>query len=203
MRRPALRWLLAATCGALLIAAAGGLLRAPQRTASAAEAEKPAASAEDFATQADAAVDSGLKYLAAHQLEDGSFDGGAKNNTAVASLCIMAFLAKGYTPGTGPYGDVIDKGIDFVLGSQRDNGLLLGKQIGSGPMYSHSISTLFLSEVSGMVDPDRQKRIDECCRARWRSSWPPRRSRSRPATREAGATTRTAATATSPAPAGR
>ena len=26
-------------------------------------------------------------------------------------------------------------------------------------MYAHNISTLFLSEVSGMVDPERQKRI--------------------------------------------
>ncbi len=47
-----------------------------------------------------------------------------------------------------------------MLGSVRDNGLLLGTQIGSGPMYSHAISTLLLSEVSGMVDPERQKRID-------------------------------------------
>ncbi len=160
MRRAALSWLLAVACAALLTVVAAACCASRSATA-AAEAEKPAASPEEYAPQADEAVDAGLEYLAAHQLADGSFDGGAKDNTAIASLCLMAFLAKGYTPGTGPYGDVINKGIDYVLGSQRDNGLLLGVQIGSGPMYSHSISTLFLSEVSGMVDPDRQKRIDD------------------------------------------
>ena len=128
--------------------------------ATAAEAEQPAKSLDEYGDDAEKAINSGLDYLAAHQTDNGSFDGGAKDNTAITSLCIMAFLAKGYTPGVGPYGDVINKGIDFVLDHVRDNGLLLGVQIGSGPMYSHSISTLFLSEVSGMVDPDRQKRID-------------------------------------------
>jgi hypothetical protein len=32
---------------------------------------------------------------------------------------------------------------------------------GEGRMYSHSIATLFLSEISGMVDEERQRRIDE------------------------------------------
>ena len=27
-------------------------------------------------------------------------------------------------------------------------------------MYSHAIATLFLTEVSGMVDPERQKKVD-------------------------------------------
>jgi hypothetical protein len=30
----------------------------------------------------------------------------------------------------------------------------------NGRMYSHNIATLMLSEVSGMVDPERQARID-------------------------------------------
>ena len=159
MRRPTAGRVLAAVCAALMLLTAGPLQSA-QRRARAAEEAAPAPSPEEYAAQAEKSVDHGLVYLAAHQIEDGSFDGGAKGNTAVTSLCIMAFLAKGHTPGVGPYGNVIDKGIDFVVGSVRDNGLLLGTQIGSGPMYSHSISTLFLSEVSGMVDPERQKHID-------------------------------------------
>ena len=82
-------------------------------------------------------------------------------NTGVTSLGVMAFLAKGYTPGTGPYGPVINRGVDFVLAGQKPNGLLIGKTASHGPMYSHTISTLMLSEVSGMVAPSRQRKIDK------------------------------------------
>ena len=46
-----------------------------------------------------------------------------------------------------------------MLGHQDRNGLYVAGHAGSGPMYAHNISTLFISEVSGMVDPERQKRI--------------------------------------------
>ena len=106
----------------------------------------------------DAAVDAGLEYLAKAQLADGSFEGMPKCN-AVTALSIMAFLAHGYSPGLEPYGDTINRGIDSILGSQQPDGTLIGP--GGGNMYSHNIATLMLSEVSGMVDTERQKRVDE------------------------------------------
>ncbi|MFW6061693.1 MAG: prenyltransferase/squalene oxidase repeat-containing protein, partial [Planctomycetota bacterium] len=51
-------------------------------------------------------------------------------------------------------------GLDFVLDSQQESGLLVGEQKSHGPMYGHCIAALLLSEVSGMVDPARQERID-------------------------------------------
>ncbi len=108
----------------------------------------------------DKAIDKALAFLAKNQNKEGVFRSGLGNNTAVTSLAVMAFLAKGYTPGTGPYGDVIDRGIDAVLSTQDAKGMLVGQPT-HGPMYSHCITTLMLSEVSGMVDPERQKRIDE------------------------------------------
>jgi hypothetical protein len=72
----------------------------------------------------------------------------------------MAYLSKGHLPTEGPYVEVLNRCIDFVLGSQRGNGLFEKGHAGSGPMYAHNISTLFLSEVSGMVDPARQDRIE-------------------------------------------
>ncbi|KPK61900.1 MAG: hypothetical protein AMK73_07370, partial [Planctomycetes bacterium SM23_32] len=81
-------------------------------------------------------------------------------NTGITSLCVMAFLAKGCTPGTSPHGEVVNRGIDFVLGSRQENGTLVGPGRSHGPMYSHAIATLLLSEVSGMVDAERQERID-------------------------------------------
>ena len=109
--------------------------------------------------EVDKAIDCGLTYLAQKQAKDGSFPGGHGKTTGIVSLCGMAFLAKGYTPGQGPYGETINKCIDYVMNHvDRRNGYM-GK-VGGGRMYSHCIATLFLSEVSGMMDPVRQKRID-------------------------------------------
>ena len=105
----------------------------------------------------DEAVDKALAYLAKTQHAEGYWPSAyAKGNTAPTGLAVMAFLAKGYTPGCGPYGETINKGIDFVLASRQPNGALSP----DGLMYAHAISTLMLSEASGMVDAERQKRID-------------------------------------------
>ena len=110
----------------------------------------------------ESSIDRALVYLASRQLKDGSFScPRMPGNTAVTSLCVMSFLARGYTPGTGPYGRVIDKGIDYILSQQQKNGLIVCNRGKShGPMYSHGTSTLLLSEVSGMVSPRRQEKID-------------------------------------------
>jgi len=122
-------------------------------------ADKPAESLAQYDQRVDAAVSKALAFLAKSQQADGVFPSQLGNNTAVTSLCVMAFLAKGHTPGCGPYGEVINKGIDVVLSGQHPNGMLVGKPT-HGPMYSHAISTLMLSEVSGMVTAERQKKID-------------------------------------------
>ena len=103
----------------------------------------------------DEAVDKGLSFLAQSQTKEGSI--GTKSAPAITSLAVMAFLARGYTPGLPPYGDVINRGIDYILTMPDAQGTLMG---GAGQMYSHNIATLMLSEVSGMVDPERQARID-------------------------------------------
>ncbi len=114
-----------------------------------------------YREKVDRAVDRGLQFLVERQREDGAFRTDWNDNTAVVSLCVMAFLARGYTPGVGPHGDVINRGLDYVLGCQKESGMIVGSKKQRGGMYSHSISTLMLSEVSGMVDMERQKKIDE------------------------------------------
>ncbi|MDP6356113.1 MAG: terpene cyclase/mutase family protein [Planctomycetota bacterium] len=113
-----------------------------------------------YRAEVDRRVNRGLDYLASVQTKEGYFLGKYGNTTGVVSLAGMAFLAKGHTPGYGPYGDAINRCIDYVLGMQKKNGLVAGRH-SHGPMYSHSIATLFLSEVSGMVDPERQEKIDQ------------------------------------------
>ncbi len=139
----------------LVVLLCGGVLAAVLPRLRAQEEDDPLAQYED---RVDAAVDRGLGYLAAKQEADGSWPSGWGKNTGITSLCVMAFLAKGHTPGTGPHGEVINRGVDFILDSRQQNGMLIGPGRSQGPMYSHSIATLMLSEVAGMLDPEREER---------------------------------------------
>jgi len=139
-----------------LLCAAACVALAP----AAAPADEASPTLAKYKARLDGSIDRALAYLARRQAKDGSFPADYPHNTGITSLCVMAFLAKGYTPGAGPYGAVIDRGIDFVVVNQKPNGMLVGKAASHGPMYSHTISTLMLSEITGMVDPERQKKVE-------------------------------------------
>ena len=68
-------------------------------------------------------VDRGLHWLAKQQRNDGSFEGDEVGQPAITSFAVMAYLSRGHRPGVGPYGKAIESGIDFVLATQRANGL--------------------------------------------------------------------------------
>lgn len=113
----------------------------------------------------DAAVDKALKYLAKNSKYDPNtrqrwWETGYGKNTAIASLCVMAFLARGHIPGEGPYGDILNEAVDFVVATQQSEGLLT-LQSSHGPMYEHGISTLMLAEVLGMTAGKRNERVRE------------------------------------------
>ncbi len=109
------------------------------------------------------AVDEGLEWLAQSFDADRGFPGQHGSTSAIPALAAMAFLSAGHTPGNGPHGEVINQCIDYVLESEKEkngrpSGVLIRR---NGRMYAHCISTLMLSEVSGMVDPQRQQRVDD------------------------------------------
>lgn len=159
--------------------AIGGLFALLGMTARAtpARADEPDRLMKKYKTKLNAAVERGLAYLATQQLDAkaaqalgrpeiaGAFaEPYIPGETGIASLCVMSYLANGHLPGLGKYGEVINRGIDYILTQQMDNGLLITadkRGHHTGLMYSHSISTLLLCEVSGMVDRKRQKLIDE------------------------------------------
>ena len=99
-------------------------------------------------------IDKGLKWLAGRQNNDGSFGPTAtRGNAAICGLAGMAFLGGGSTPGRGPYGDRVQRAVDYLLANSQPNGLICETprlQITQGPMYSHGFATLFLSECCGM-----------------------------------------------------
>lgn len=130
----------------------------------------------------EAAVELGLEWLAAHQAPDGSwqFDlskipgcegacgnsGFVQSHTGSTGLALLCFLGAGYTQHEGPYQDVVDKGLYYLIeamvvttqgGDLR--GMTLLDQLGegspvvhkSGDMYSHGIATLALCEAYALT----------------------------------------------------
>jgi hypothetical protein len=130
------------------------------------------------------AVELGLAWLAAHQLQDGSWrldhnhaDGpcvgrctkpGQKLETPIGAtgLALLPFLGAGYTHTQGPYKDVVDRGLKFLVGkmkvTQRGGDLQWDTTVG---MYAQGIATLALCEAYAMtgdqtLEPYAQKAID-------------------------------------------
>lgn len=113
----------------------------------------------EWREKVDPAVETALKFLVRAQKPNGSFPESYGDSTGIPALVGMSFLSKGHLPTEGPYVETLNRCIDFVLANQRSDGLFEKGNAGTGPMYAHHISTLFLSEVSGMVDPERQDKI--------------------------------------------
>ena len=120
------------------------------------------ASAEPRKREAfEAGVDNALQYLAGAQNADGSWPSGGGFNQgsrdpAISALCVMAFLSAGHVPGEGKYGAHIEKGIRYVCGQQKPNGVFAGHEFGMSVMYSHGICTLMVAEVIGLM-PDKRE----------------------------------------------
>jgi hypothetical protein len=115
------------------------------------------AAEETVPPQTEAAIDRGLMYLAEKQTKDGTWHTNLGHSSAVTSLGVMAFLARGHVPGQGPYGENINRAIDFVLAHQMPNGLLSAS---NGTMYDHGVSTVMLCEAFGMVDEARKPKLE-------------------------------------------
>jgi hypothetical protein len=122
----------------------------------------------------DAAIDRALNWLAAEQRDDGSFPTIEYGQPGITSLCVMAFLSHGETPGKTPHGTRIERAADYVLRCQKKSGLisLLGPDgprlsrrvphaIGETACYNHAISSLMLSELYGMSESSKSDRMQK------------------------------------------
>jgi hypothetical protein len=122
----------------------------------------------------DAAVERALNWLAAQQQTDGAFPTLEAGQPGVTSLCMLAFMAHGHLPGDVIYGKRLERAADFVLNSQRENGLLsrvgpdgpeitrdVVHELGEAAAYNHAISALTLSELYGMSEHERAARIQK------------------------------------------
>ncbi len=132
-----------------------------------------------FGADADseAAVQAALRWLAAAQSADGSWNAaqhgageerfvlgesrhgtGDKADTGVSGLALLAFLSGGHTHQHGEYQANVENGVKYLLRAQMPSGDLSGpKQLGNdwnvlnARMYCHSIATLALAEAYAMT----------------------------------------------------
>jgi hypothetical protein len=105
----------------------------------------------ELTPELNASVERGLAILATYQSADGSF--GAPRypkHVGITALSCLAFMADGHLPGRGRYGPQVERGLEFILRSAQETGLIAADN-SHGPMYGHGFATLFLGEVYGMT----------------------------------------------------
>lgn len=115
---------------------------------------------------ADAAIRSGLAYLAGTQHKtEGYWRSGAGSGgypCAMTSLAGLALLASGNTPLEGPYAPHVRRAIEYLLTQANANpsGLIASMEEEMRPMYGHGFAMLFLAQAYGMErDEMRRQRI--------------------------------------------
>ncbi|MEC9373666.1 MAG: prenyltransferase/squalene oxidase repeat-containing protein [Planctomycetota bacterium] len=151
-----MRWMQCAPAIGLAAALIGLAPAAPQamaqERADGGRSAENAAAANEFTAEMEPATQRALAWLAEQQNPDGSFTGGARygRHVGITALACLAFMADGHIPGRGGYGEVVSKGLDFVLDNLNETGLLAA-DTSHGPMYGHGFATLFLGEVYGMT----------------------------------------------------
>jgi hypothetical protein len=134
--------------------------------------------------QTEAAVNAALAWLAANQNDDGRWDArrhgggrelmvlgrdrggaGAKADTGITGLALLAFLGAGHTHRQGDHRAAVRKGVEFLLASQASDGSLAGGAELYAHMYCHGMASFALSECYAMTgDPALESGVKRALR---------------------------------------
>ena len=144
--------------------------------------------------ETESAVQAALRWLAINQSADGRWDAnkfgagrelavlgqdrqgaGAKADSAVTGLALLAFLGAGNTHYQGDYAKNVQRGLEYLINVQGNDGNLAGQAETFAYMYSHGMATLAMSEAYAMtgdkrIEPTVQKAIGYTLRAQIRST---------------------------------
>ncbi len=137
----------AARHGSVALLLALCLLAGPPPRAQAADPVEP--SAHTSAARR-AMVTGALRYLAASQREDGTWNDTHGEQPGVAALVLLAFLASGEDPVAGPYATAIRRSLEVILQAVRAEDGFIGAS-----MYNHALSVLALAEACGELPDER------------------------------------------------
>ena len=127
----------------------------------------PVGALEQVTGDTDRAIREGLSWLSKQQNADGSFGAGAyRGNVAITSLCGLAFMASGSSPGRGPYGSHVEKALGYVMDNTSPSGFISVPNAAThGPMYGHGFGALFLAEAYGMTHrPEIREKVEKAVR---------------------------------------
>ena len=100
----------------------------------------------------ESSIDHALEYLLRNQQPDGSWltwDGTASSHNGITAMCMLSFLGRGHEPGRGPFKQVVQRGVKYLISQQKENGFF-GTQ-----MYDHGLCTLALIEAYGFEPTDQ------------------------------------------------
>ncbi len=111
------------------------------------------------------AIRRGLAFLARVQAEhlDGSFNEKPHSNVAVTSLALLAFMANGNNLSRGPYQEVVQRGIRYLLESVRTQeipgdrfrrGYVHRDTDPQSRMHGHGYATMALALAYGSMDEE-------------------------------------------------
>ena len=102
----------------------------------------------------DAVYVKGLKFLVATQTKEGNWTDGQGSEPGVVGIAVLAMLAHGEDPNTGPYSAGIRKGLEFIIRRANAQTGYIGPS-----MYHHGFATLALAEAYGVVEDPRIGRV--------------------------------------------
>lgn len=112
----------------------------------------------------EAAVSRGLRWLAEHQNQDGSWSlnnyHGSRNpnnsgDAAGTSLALLPFLGAGQTHEYGIYKDHVARGLNWLIRNQKTNGDLRAGDTSNRGMYAHGQGAIVLIETLAMTGDER------------------------------------------------
>ncbi|MFM8952723.1 MAG: hypothetical protein ACKOOF_06640 [Planctomycetaceae bacterium] len=125
-------------------------------------------------SQSERAVDAALKWMAAHQLPEGSWTadfnacpsckgqcGNPGNQSfcdaaGITALALLPFLGRGYTHTEGPYQKQVDAGLAFLAGRVRaGSGRAYAAGLSHGGGYAQALTTIALCEAYAMSKDER------------------------------------------------
>lgn len=105
----------------------------------------------EITPEGDAALEKGLKWLAANQGPEGNWE---SNDLGLVGMGALAFLAAGHRPGHGKYGPAVEKSLDYVLKNAKPSGLL-NISAAQRDMYNHGLAAFVLGQAYGMTSDPR------------------------------------------------
>jgi hypothetical protein len=116
----------------------------------------------------EAAVARGLRWIAAHQADDGGWGihdfnhngdcggrcrgvGALRSHTAGTALALMAMLGTGQTHEIGIYRENVERGLAWLVREQKPNGDLRGDSQSNAGMYAHALAAIALCDAYKMT----------------------------------------------------